>query len=103
MTNIVRGPEGLYQGVSRKTCGGLSALDIRQHWLPLRVHLNLGYRHGVFCEDNGREIVRRVVDEIDQFWKFRDYEGAEQQTNHNGEGKFDAHDNLSKLGSTFIL
>ncbi len=64
-------------------------------------HLSLDYRHGIFYEYKERKIVRGIVDEFDQFRNFHSRESAEQQTNHNGERQFDAHD-TPKMFTQFL-
>ena len=86
MEHIVAGGLGSRdQRVRLKILGGLSRLDIRQRWTPLWEHPRLDCCHGTLREHDEREIVRCVVDEIDQFRKFHGRESAEQQTDYGRE------------------
>ena len=60
-------------------------------------HPDLDCRWGIFCEYNEGEIVRRVVDEIDQLRDLHGCETAEQKTNHKRERQLGAHQKPPKV------
>lgn len=84
----VGGLGGLNQGVNRRNTRWPPALNARQYSKPLMAHPNLHCRRGISYKHDEREIVRRVVDEIDEFRDLRGYDSAEQQTDCNREHRF---------------
>lgn len=76
---------------------------MRQHGASLREHPRLDCRYGTFCEYDEREIVRRVVDELDQFRNFHSCESTEQQTDHGRECQFGAHDAPEMSAHVYII
>jgi len=52
---------------------------------------NFDYAWGIFCKEDDREIVRGIVNEVEQLRELRGCEAAEQQCTHSRECESDAH------------
>jgi hypothetical protein len=82
--HIVRGFD---QGAGRKACADLPTPDARQHGTSVELeHLIFHHRSGIFCGHDGREIIRGIVGEIDQFRQLQSGERTDQQTDYDREG-----------------
>jgi hypothetical protein len=69
----------------------LWTLGARENPTPLKWYLSLDCARGIFYENDQREIVRCVDDEIDQFRDFEGCQSAEQQADNHRKGKPHTH------------